>query len=156
MYCELIRNNSDFQRRGFKTYIITSDLGRDVIDLEAGIEDSIDLSITVSRIHGVLVSPREDDSRLASNEALARGVSGHQRREGLEGQVSALREASDELRGKREDLVEAQRCVEGRGEGLLASPGADIGGMAGLDGEDGAGGTQVGFVGDGRGGTEVS
>lgn len=55
-------------------------------------------------------------------------------------------EASDELCGEGVDVVEVEGGVEWLGEGRLLEGGADVGGVAGLDGQDGAGDCKVTLV----------
>jgi hypothetical protein len=67
--------------------------------------------------------------------------------EGLEWKGGVARgEASDELCGKGVDVVEVEGGVEWLREGRLLEGGADVGGMAGLDGQDGAGDREVTLV----------
>ncbi len=54
-----------------------------------------------------------------------------------------LRAGGDECRGQGVDLVDGQRSVEWLGEGRLLEGGAEIGGVASFDGEDGGGGGEV-------------
>lgn len=64
--------------------------------------------------------------------------------------------ARNELRSQAKDSVEVQGRVKGLGEGrILANLGANVGGVTALDGQDGTGGSEVGFGGNGTCGTEV-
>lgn len=80
-------------------------------------------------------------------------------REGLEGQLGLSgvrgRARDDEASGKGVDLVESQGGVEWRWEWGLLVGGADVGAVAGLDGQDGAGGCEVVLVGDAGSSSEV-
>lgn len=76
--------------------------------------------------------------------------------EGLDGEGSVVRGAGgDELGSQGVDLVQGERVVEGLGEGRLLDASADVRGVAGLNGEDGAGSSQVGLGHDVRGSAEV-
>lgn len=77
-------------------------------------------------------------------------------RESLDGQSRvALGAADDEGSSQRVDLVKGQGGVKGLGEGRLLLGSADVGVVARLDRQDGAGGGEVVLVGNGRGSTEV-
>ena len=77
--------------------------------------------------------------------------------EGLDWELGVLgRARHDKLRGERVNLVEGERGVEGLREGHFAVLGADVSAVAGLDSEDGAGGSQVVLVHDVGGSAEVS
>lgn len=127
---------------------------RDIVGLETGVEHSHDLLVGLASGLGSLVGTLEDD--LAANlVARVGGVTNGQGREGLEGELGVGSKASDELSSQGEDLVEVLRGIEGGREGLLTEGGADVRGVAGLDGQDGAGSSQVVLVGDGGSGAEV-
>lgn len=138
------------------TYVnlVLADGDRDIVGLETGVEHSHDLLVGLASSLSSLVGTLEDD--LAANlVARVGGVTDGQGREGLEGELGVGSKASDELSGQGEDLVEVLRGIEGGREGLLAEGGADVRGVAGLDGQDGAGSSQVVLVGDGGSGAEV-
>jgi hypothetical protein len=102
------------KRRGTHVLVALRDIRRDVVDVQTGVEDSIDLRARGGQAgrHGVGV-------RVLAGLDL-------QRREGLEGQRRvAGREAGDELGRQREDGVEVQRRLIRLGEGLLFESGAD-------------------------------
>jgi hypothetical protein len=63
--------------------------------------------------------------------------------------------ADDESSGQGVDLVEVKGVIERLGEGGLAESRSDVGVVAGLDGEDRASISKVGWVGDGGSGAEV-
>lgn len=88
------------------------------------------------------------------------GVLEGQSREGGEWQgVVAIRAGLDESRGQGVDLVRIERNIEWGWEGRLGMFGvdvvADVGVVAGLDGQDGAGGSQVRSLRDGGGSAEI-
>ena len=95
----------------------------------------------------------EGDVLLLAEET---GALGSERGESLDGQSGvAARARLDEGRSKGVDLVEVEGDVVGRGEGAHALGVADEGVVARLDGQDGAGGGQVLWVGDLGCGAEV-
>jgi hypothetical protein len=90
------------------------------------------------------------------------GLDGHvlagsrQAGESLDGQSRVGRGAAlDEASGEGVDLVVREGSVEGLGEGALLVLVADVGTVAGLDGQDGASGCEVGLGHDVGSGTEV-
>ena len=105
-------------------------------------ERSIDLARSIGGLHNG-VGGEEGDSRPSSDVPVLRVR--HKHGEGLDGQLGVGGWAGDdEGRGQSVDLVQAQRNVEGGGEGGFAERSADVAGVAGLDGQNGAGRSEVG------------
>ena len=97
----------------------------------------------------------EGDSVTSHDGSLGLGVKG-QLGEGLDGELGvALRAAGDELGGQGENLVVGEGSIERLSEGDLLVAGADVRGVTGLDGEDGASGGEVGLARDVGGSAEV-
>lgn len=106
------------------------------------------------RSPGSSLALQPDDST-SSNSRRVNPCAQGQGWERSQDQVRPLRAALDKRRSERKDLLRRERGVERLGDGNHPAGGADKGLVAGLDGEDGAGGGEDGAVGDEGGGAEV-
>jgi hypothetical protein len=123
-------------------------LGVDERGAGDGNEGSVDLALDLVALGG------EGDGGAALDHLVGAGGSEHGER--LDGQREVVLGArGDEGGGESVDLVVVERGVEGLGEGRLLDGAADEGAVACLDGQDRAGGRQVGLRHDVGGGAEV-
>jgi hypothetical protein len=107
-------------------------------------ERSIDGSLARSSLESV-ARGEESDSGTSLDRSRARCK--RELRESLEWQGGVGGWAGDdEWRGEGVDLVRGERGVEWLREWGLLERGAEVGAVAGLDGEDGGGGCEVGFA----------
>lgn len=122
-----------------------------IVDIQSAEQHSIHLLALSNQasLLGVLVRGGEGDRRGAGGVWVLRRLES-EGWEGLEWEGGvAGGEAGDELGGEGEDLVEVEGGVEGFWEGNLFEDGADVGAVAGLDGQNGAGGSEIPFINNG-------
>ena len=131
------------------------DADLDVKFLEAGEEDGVDGRV-LGNAHLLCDSKGtgEGHGRAVRFVIVLRALQ-IQLGKGHEWQLNGAGTAGDEGAGERVDFVEEERRVKGVGEGRLAELGADVAGVASLDGENRAGGGQVVLVHDGGCGSQI-
>lgn len=119
-----------------------------------GSGDGDEGSVDVSCLHVKALAGSDGD--LGTGHDGIHGVHG-EGGEGLHGKHAVAGGAfNDEGGGDGVNLVEVERVVECLSEGNFAEGGAQVGAVAGLSGEDAAGGSEVCVVHDVSGSTEVS
>ncbi len=132
------------------TAISLSDVGLNIVCVKAREEDGVHTLVGSDQVRskGVLVRVGESDGGGPGRIRVLRRLQS-EGWEGLEwkGRVSRV-EGCDELRCKRIDVVEVEWGVEGLGEGRLLKSSTDIGGVTGLNSQDGTGNSEVALVND--------
>ncbi len=138
--------------RNLEAAIDRSGVGKD--GASDGNKGSVDLGVAVGALE--LVARGLEDNLVAGLDGRLGVGRDSDGREGLNGQLGvALGARGDEARGQGVDLVVREGSIERLGEGLLVQAGADVGGVARLNGQDRASGREVGLGHDVGGGTEV-